>query len=220
MKPDVVRIVENVLELATGGAGAPLARLKGIFRTQEGVYRIEVAGKSVDERPSSFRRDSRVDVILSSDDDAPLDTVGEWLQGAVLSAEERQLSAERIELVLGDGRVHLLDRDRLLSLPDPVPDVSVLVPDRKGAAASIGALWRELDLPQDGHVIVVAGDGFATEPVPVSTLCQGVLLHTLDGEPLAAGKGGPFRLLIPEAANPPSGACANVKAVAKLVHRA
>ena len=67
------RLTDALARLATGGAGAPLARLKGIFRTQEGVYRIEVAGKSVDERPSSFRRDSRVDVILSSDDDAPLD---------------------------------------------------------------------------------------------------------------------------------------------------
>ena len=213
------RLTDALARLATGGAGAPLARLKGIFRTQEGVYRIEIAAGSVEERPSSFRRDSRVDVILACEDEVPLDEVARWLEEAVLSEADRKLSAERIELVLGDGTVHLLDRDRLLALPDPVPDVSVLVPDRLGAAARIGSLWRELELPTDGHVIVVAADGFATEPVPVATLCEGVLLHTQDGAPLAASKGGPFRLLIPERANPPSGACANVKAVAKLVHK-
>ena len=86
-------------------------------------------------------------------------------------------------------------------------------------AARVRELWRALALPDDGQVIVVAGDGFASEPVPTETLCCGVLLHTLDGVPLPAAKGGPFRLLIPERAGAPLGACANVKGVAKLVLR-
>jgi hypothetical protein len=46
-----------------------------------------------------------------------------------------------------------------------------------------------------------------------------VLLHSLDGEPLPAGQGGPFRLLIPEEASSEPVSCANVKGVAKIVVR-
>jgi DMSO/TMAO reductase YedYZ molybdopterin-dependent catalytic subunit len=53
----------------------------------------------------------------------------------------------------------------------------------------------------------------------VPVLCQGFLLHSLAGSPLPAEQGGPFRLLIPEQAGAPLGACANVKGVAKLVVR-
>jgi G3E family GTPase len=213
------RLVDALARLASGRAGAKLARLKGIFRTQEGVYRLEVAAGRVDERPSAFRRDSRVDVVLEGDADRALETAGEWLEAATLDEPERALSAERIELVAGDGVVHLIDRERLITLDDGVPDVSTLFPERSGAAARVRSLFAELGLSQGGHVVVVAGDGFASEPVPAATLCEGVLLHSLDGAPLPAGKGGPFRLLIPERAGAPLGACANVKGVAKLVLR-
>ena len=213
------RLNAAVKRLVDGESGAPLARLKGIFRTQEGVLRLEVAGGVVDARATSFRRDSRVDLIVHGAGDGPLQRAETWLVEALLGDDELRLSAERIELTLADGSARLLDRDLLLSLDDPVDDVSTIIPDRKGAAARISSLWRALELPAAGHVVIVAADGFASEPVPVDTLCQGVLLHTLEGRPLAADKGGPFRLLIPAQANPPSGACANVKAVARLVHR-
>ncbi len=213
------RLTSALARLATGRAGAPLARFKGIFRTQEGVYRLECAGDRVDERPSSFRRDSRVDVVLQSDSEAPLATVGEWLESALLAEAELRLSSERIEVVVGDGRVHVVDRQRLLGLDDPVEDVSVLFPDRRGAAARVRALWQALELPDRADVVVVAGDGFASEPVAASTLCEGVLLHSLEDEALPPEKGGPFRLLIPEKAGAPLGGCANVKGVAKLVLR-
>ena len=213
------RLGEVLERLVAGSGGVSLARFKGVFRTQEGVYRLEVAGGKVDERLTSFRRDSRVDLIVRSVDDDPLDRAADWLEAAVLSERELRLSGERIEVVLEDGRVHLVDRELLLGLPEPMPDVSELFPKRSGAAARLRSLWRELGLPDAGHVVIVAGDGFATEPVPVPTLCEGVLLHSLAGSALRADQGGPFRLLIPEEANPPSGACANVKGVAKLVHR-
>lgn len=213
------RLTDAIARIAVGEAGAPLARLKGIFRTQEGVFRLEVAGGLVDEGPSSFRRDSRVDLILQTEDAALLEAAGRWLEESLLSDAERALSAERIEVLLEDGRAHLLDRDRLLAVPEQIDDVSTLFPKRRGAAASIGSLWSMLGLPETGHAILVAGDGFASEPVPIPILREGVLLHSLDGEALPADQGGPFRLLIPESANPPSGACANVKGVAKVVHR-
>lgn len=213
------RLTDAIARVATGGCGAALSRLKGIFRTQEGVFRLEVAGGVVDEGPSSFRRDSRVDVIVQSEDPSSLDAAGALLEAALLSDAERALSAERIEVLLGDGRAHLLDRERLLEVPVQIADVSKLFPKRRGSAASIGSLWAELDLPTQGHAILVAGDGFASEPVSIETLCEGVLLHSLDGDPLPIAQGGPFRLLIPESASPPSGACANVKGVAKVIYR-
>ena len=213
------RLTDAIARIATGSGGAPLVRLKGIFRTQEGVFRLEVAAGQVDEGPSSFRRDSRVDVIFQTGDEAALDSAGSLLEGALLSEAELALSAERIELLLNDGRAHLVDRDRLLAVPEQLSDVSQLFPGRRGQAAAIGSLWNQLELPRQGHAILVAGDGFVSEAVPIDILCQGVLLHSLEGEPLPPEQGGPFRLLIPESANPPSGACANVKGVAKIVHR-
>ena len=68
--------------------------------------------------------------------------------------------------------------------------------------------------------MVVAGDGFASEPVAMEVFGEGVLLHSLDGEPLPEKQGGPFRLLIPESASAEPVACANVKGVAKVVVKA
>jgi G3E family GTPase len=213
------RLVDAVARLATGRAGAALERLKGIFRTQEGVFRLEVAGGQVDERPTSYRRDSRADVIVAGEAHEALDRASEWLDQALLTSEELRLSGERIEVVRPDGTTHLVDRDALLELPDGVPDASAIVPGRQGAAARLRELFRALELAESGHVIVIAGDGFASEPVPTPTLCEGILVHSADDQPLTPKQGGPFRLLIPEEANPPSGACANVKNVARLLLR-
>jgi len=65
----------------------------------------------------------------------------------------------------------------------------------------------------------VAGDGFASEPVPLAVLREGVLVHSLDGAPLPEKQGGPFRLLIPESASAAPVSCANVKGVAKIAVR-
>jgi hypothetical protein len=213
------RLLDALARLAGGAAGAPLARLKGIFRTQEGVFRIEIAAGDLIDRPSAYRRDSRVDVIVQGEHPAPLEQAGAWLESALLRDDELRLDLERIELVLPEGRVHLLDRARLDALPDPVPDIGALFAKRSGRAARIARLWQSLGLEPRGRAVVVAGDGFASEPVDVAVLCQGFLLHSLGDGPLPPEQGGPFRLLIPEQAGAPLGACANVKGVAKLVVR-
>jgi hypothetical protein len=205
--------------LAAGEGGAPLARFKGIFRTEEGTSRLEIAGGTLHDRLTSYRRDSRADAIVRAEDDAALARVGEWLEGAVLSDEERRGDANRVEVVLPDGRVHAVDLELLRELPDPIPDVSSQFPGRAGSAARLSSLFAHLELPSRGRAVVVAGDGFASEPVDLDVLLQGVLLHSLEGEPLPPGKGGPFRLLIPEAASADPVSCANVKGVAKLVLR-
>ena len=219
--PDVVfsgRRLREALQKWAGGA-EPLARFKGIFRTEEGTFRLEIAGGAVHERPSSHRRDSRADAIVDGGEEA-LDRIGDQLGAAALDASELRLDTQRIEWVLPDGRVSGLDREALLALPGGIDDVSPLFPKRAGAAARVEAVFESLSLPEAGSAVVVAGDGFASEPVSLDVLRRGVLLHSLEDEPLPEKQGGPFRLLIPEDASPEPVSCANVKGVAKVVIRA
>jgi hypothetical protein len=222
--PEVVfareRLIPALEGLARGEAGAPLARFKGVFRTLEGTARIEVAGGRLHEQPTSHRRDSRADAIVSVDDETALERIGARLAEATLDPSELTLDATRIEVVLPGGAVHGIDREALCALPDPVPDVSLHFPKRAGVAARVDALLASLGAPSQGVAVVVAGDGFAADPVALGVLRQGVLVHSLEGEPLPAKQGGPFRLLIPESATPEPVSCGNVKGVAKIVVRA
>jgi G3E family GTPase len=217
--PDVVFSGRRLRDALGALAGDPeVARFKGIFRTEEGVSRLEIAGGVLHDRLTSFRRDSRADLIARGGA-AELDRVEAALAAAVQSEEERRVDPNRIELVLPDGRVHAIDRAALCALPDGIADVSAQFPKRSGAAARVESLFQALALPDAGSAVVVAGDGFASEPVAIPVLRQGVLLHSLAGEPLPGDQGGPFRLLIPEAASPDPISCANVKGVAKVVIR-
>jgi G3E family GTPase len=213
------RLLGALERLAAGDAGAPLVRFKGIFRTREGVLRLEWAGDAVHEAPSAHRRDSRADAIFRGGSPGALDAAGEGLAAALLGEEELRARAHEIELVLPGGGVRVLDRAALRALPGGVPDVSQRIPKREGEAARIDRLLAELGVPRRGEAVVCAADGFASQPVPVDVLAHGLLVHTLHGEPLPPGAGGPYRLLIPpEIAGAPPG-CANVKAVTRIVLR-
>jgi hypothetical protein len=217
--PDVIFSGQRLRDaLASLSRDPSAARFKGIFRTEEGVSRLEIAGGVLHDRLTSFRRDSRADFIARGDATL-LDRVEAALDSAVLRDEELRRDPDRIELVLPDGRVHLVDRAELLALPGGIADVSARFPKRSGSAARLAPLFETLSVSDAGSAVVVASDGFASEPVAVSVLRQGVLLHTLAGAPLPADQGGPFRLLIPQEASPDPISCANVKGVAKIVIR-
>lgn len=217
--PGVVFSRDRLVTTLRGLAGEPsLARFKGIFRTLEGVWRLEIAGGALHEESTSFRRDSRADAIARADE-AILDALEKRLADAVLDERERDLDASRIDVVLPGGAVHGIDREQLLALPDGIEDVSARFPKRAGAAARVSSLFDRLGCAGSGQAVVVAGDGFASEPVDLAVLRQGVLLHSLAGEPLPDAQGGPFRLLIPEDASSEPVSCANVKGVAKIVVR-
>ena len=221
--PDAVfshaRLSAALVRIARGEAGAPLERFKGIFRTEQGVSRLEIAGGVLHDRRTAYRRDSRADAIVRKDREAILANVSSLLEAALLSEAEARVDASRIEVVLPGGAVHVLDREALRALPDGLADVSARFPKRRGAAARVRALLDRLGLGAQGQAVVVAGDGFASEPVPLAVLREGVLLHSEGDAPLAAEQGGPFRLLIPDDASPTPVSCANVKGVAKIVVR-
>jgi len=211
------RLARAVLRLGEGMGGAPLVRFKGIFRTDEGFQLLEIAGGTLHEARSLHRRDSRADAIFSNGDEDPFPRAATWLHGAVLSDGELEARTHEIELALPDGRVRIVDRGELRDLPDGIADVASIIPGRSGAGARIDALWAAHALPESGSAIICAADGFTSEPVPVAALRQGVLLHTLGDAALPAGKGGPFRLLIPEGVPDAPSACANVKGVVRIV---
>jgi hypothetical protein len=211
------RVSRAALRASEGLAGARLARWKGIFRTDQGVLLVEVAGGQMHEERSPFRRDSRLDVILEGDSDDAFARISNWLAGAVLSDHERAARATRIELVFPNGRTRFIERDELIALPGGVPDVSALVPKRTGAAARVSELLGAHKASEHGSAVVCAADGFASEPVPLSALREGLLVHTIDGAPLDAKQGGPYRLLIPESVPGAPSACANVKGVVRIV---
>jgi G3E family GTPase len=219
--PDTVfsreRISRAALRASEGLAGAKLARWKGIFRTDEGVVLLEVAGGQMHEERSPFRRDSRLDVILEAGGDDAFARIASWLTGSVLSDSDLAARATRIELVFPNGRTRFITREELLGLPGGVDDVVALVPKRSGAAARMSALLAAHKAPEDGAAVVCAADGFASEPVPLSALREGLLVHSVNGEPLDSKQGGPYRLLIPEGVPGAPSACANVKGVVRIV---
>lgn len=221
--PDVVfssqRLRHTLEDLAAGRGAAPLARFKGIFRTREGVFRYEVAGAALHDSPSAHRRDSRADAIVATPEEAALDAVERGLDAAILSPRELEARASQIEVALPDGRQHVVDRAALAALPDGVADVSRIDPKRAGSAARVARLFEALGIEPVGEAVVVAADGFASEPVPLAILAQGLLLHSLEGQPLPSKQGGPFRLLIPPEVRDAPSSCANVKAVTRIVLR-
>ena len=211
--------IEEAIERAAGAEGpGRLSRMKGLFRTREGHYRIEWAAGALNVASTAHRRDSRVDVITSGEGDG-LDAVFDDLEAAILGEAELRAQANQIELVLPDEATVVLKREDVAALDDPIADVSTMFPKRAGEAARMAQLLARVGAPQSGHAVICAADGFASEPVPLHALREGVLLHGAGGEALSDKLGGPFRLLIPEGVPDAPSACANVKAVTRIVIR-
>lgn len=92
-----------------------------------------------------------------------------------------------------------LDAEALAALPATaqVPDVGTLVSGREGAAVRLSALAVLADVEDDAKLVhVESADGGFTANVPLDqALAGGLVLYALDGDPLPAKYGGPFRLL-------------------------
>ena len=213
------RLTQAVETLTRLDCDAKMERFKGVFHTDEGVYRIEWAGGRTTSRMTEYRRESATDLIISGVNPQVFARAKALLNAALLTDEEQALDTSCVEFVLPDGARVRFDRERLASLPDGVADLSELIPNRSGRAAAVRSIVETLDI-EDGHeAIVVALDGYASPAVPTHALLNGFLLYEYAGAELPASKGGPFRLLIPGDAGP-AGACSNVKGVAQFVLRA
>ena len=212
------RLARAALRASQGLAGAKLARLKGIFRTQEGFLLLEVAGGALHEERSHHRRDSRADVIFEgADAAAAAERLAGWLAGAALSEREVGARAEEIELALPDGRVRIVRRAELVALPGGIDDVARSCRSARALPRASRALLDAHGVPRGGSAVLCAADGFASEPVPLAALREGLLVHSQGEAALPREQGGPFRLLIPDGVAGAPSACANVKAVVRIV---
>ncbi len=184
-----------------------IVRWKGVFRCDLGWYRLDVAGNQVHAASTAYRRDSRADVIAAEGFDfTALDAA---LAAARLAdAANNPWDGEVLNLVDVDGNEFPLTRGALSALPGQVPDVSVLVPGRRGSGVRLAEVLALADGPQ---FIAAASDGLTTEPADVLAVGDAVVVHSLDGGPLPAEEGGPYRLYTTLGSN-----CKNVKGLARL----
>jgi enoyl-CoA hydratase len=112
-----------------------------------------------------------------------------------------------------------LGYEQLLGFPADaqVVDVGALVPGKQGQAVRLGALVaRAKPKAGAGHVQVSTADGVFSASEALGVMERALIVYGKDGRPLPADQGGPFRLLIPDAADK----CANVKGVAVIEVRA
>ncbi|MBI1311563.1 molybdopterin-dependent oxidoreductase [bacterium] len=124
-----------------------------------------------------------------------------------------------------DGQVAAptkLNRGGLAALPSEarIDDVSRLDPQRSGRAVTLAGLLSHAVPADDAtHVTLHSDDGFSAS-LPLDAVCDlGIVIYEQDGEPLNARFGGPFRFLIPNAAECKTAeldACANVKHLVRI----
>lgn len=113
-----------------------------------------------------------------------------------------------------------LDHEALAALPRQIEDVAALVAGRNGRGVSVGAVLAEAGVRTEAtHLTVEADDGSFAASVPLDAVGDAVLVYRLGDGALPREKGGPLRLLIPDAARcgrAEVDTCANVKHVAVL----
>ena len=101
-----------------------------------------------------------------------------------------------------------------------VADVSTLVPNRSGAAVRLQHLIEQSQPdPQANTIRFIANDGYAVKLRLASILPVGLLVYSIDGQPLSEKQGGPTRLVIPNSAECHTAEldfCANIKALVKI----
>ena len=143
--------------------------------------------------------------------------VNEALTAMIKTVTEKPRSGPGVVAI--DGAVVQavsLDRAAMQQLPSEhqIDDVSRKMPSMRGRAITVKGL---LDIPalqlDADHVTFHSANG---QYAATLTLAQakefGLLVYELDGEPLADGKGGPFRLITPGLGD----LCANVKGVSRI----
>lgn len=197
--------------LLRGSAG--LIRAKGMFRTDIGWVRMDLAGGTVSTAPTAYRRDNRADLVAREGSDlASLVAALEGCDSAVLGGAED--GGPAVELLSAAGDSVALGRERLAALPGQVGDVGVVVPGRAGEGVWLREVLSLLGAPPDARYVVVASDGMVSTPARLDGVGEALLLHGLGGAELPASQGGPFRLLVPPGEGRSN--CANVKGVAQI----
>ena len=95
-----------------------------------------------------------------------------------------------------------------------VEDISALMPSMRGVGVRVAGLLELTPLPMGSdHVTFSSSDGQYSASLTLDQAKKyGILLYQVDGLPLPADKGGPFRLVTPGLGD----LCANVKNVGQI----
>jgi DMSO/TMAO reductase YedYZ molybdopterin-dependent catalytic subunit len=121
-----------------------------------------------------------------------------------------------LEIVPPSGKPAHWTRAELAALPaaQQVADVGMLVRGKQGRGVWLAALLERAGGAGDAAWLNLGSrdPGFAVS-LPISELPRGALIvYELDGAALPAGKGGPFRLLVPGHEDE----CVHVKSLARI----
>jgi len=116
-----------------------------------------------------------------------------------------------ILIIEGLDNTQTLEFDDFTRLTDQIPDVSTIIPDRKGQGVWVRAVLP--DLPNGLATFFADDDKFSSSVDLALVREKGLFIYALENQPLPASFGGPLRLLIPEHDD----RCANVKGVARIV---
>ncbi|MSP55411.1 MAG: hypothetical protein EXR69_07405 [Myxococcales bacterium] len=185
-----------------------IERFKGMFWTDIGWLKVDVAGGRVDFRGTPWRRDSRYDVIVRADDAAFADQFASAISQALAPVASHDEPV--VALVDPEGNSMELARASFSRLG--AIDVAARLPGRVGTAVRLGDVLDLLSPAADARVVLCASDGMVAEPVLVSALSEVLLVYALEDGPLPAKQGGPFRVLVPEGTSP----CASVKGLSRI----
>jgi len=112
------------------------------------------------------------------------------------------------------------DADQLGGLDGQVGDISSLVRGRTGTAVRFSSLMDAVHPAADvRYATLESADGSFAASVALEALAEALVVYRKDGVPLTVEEGGPFRLLIPDAAVCRSGGadrCAAVKFLGRI----
>ncbi len=112
------------------------------------------------------------------------------------------------------------DFTSLHSLPNQIENVSKVLPGKEGAAVSLQSILDHVGATGAARYITLeCTDGKFSASVPLNSVRDAIILYRLEGRPLPANKGGPYRFLIPQASEchvRDVDACANVKYLGRI----
>ena len=126
------------------------------------------------------------------------------------------MSRESLDVMIGDDVVASYSFDILASLPNfaKVGDVGEVAAGRAGGAVYLSALIEDEDRAKFKRLELESDDGYK-DSVPLDEVLErGLVVFEDRGRPLSGEQGGPFRFLIPNAAECKTAdldKCANVK---------
>lgn len=182
-----------------------IARFKGMFHSDIGWVRVDVAGGQVHVAPTPWRRDSRFDLIVPIT--VGLDAVLAGISAASLPAEVQH---DTLSMVDPDGHAVAFGLSGLRRLP--AVSVAERVPGRTGTATLLAGVLALVGARPDSRVVLCAADGMVSDPVLAGEIGDALLVYEQDGEPLTAAQGGPYRVLVPAGQS----RCASIKGLVRI----